>query len=213
MNSMTVRMRELLLGLFLATLATVAHGSPVADIEGVQVQANASTASPSGDCQFSVKESALRQRLLEDPEQQRGTLECDPELMAYAERRARQMAETDSVSHLSPDGVGPNEMLRDMGFELPDYYVGGRANSIESILGGEGEPDRTWEMFLQSRAHRDHLLGREEMYRAQSRYGIAHVFDPNSAHRNYWVVVIVEPRDPNQRPMTCTPPPSVCIVH
>ena len=211
MNCMLPKLRKRLLLLSLLSLAPIVQASPVGDVEGVQPGSD--TAAPAGECRFSAKEAALQERLLSDPRQQRGILQCDPELMEYAERRARQMADTDSVSHLSPDGSGPNEMLRAMGFELPDYYVGGRANSIESILGGEGDPRRTWEMFLESRAHRDHLLGGEDMYRSQTRYGIAHVFDPNSAHRDYWVVVIVEPRDPNQRPMTCTPPPSVCIVH
>lgn len=206
------RSLALLILLFVVT-PVPAFASPVGELEGVKPAAVSSDDRAQSDaCDFSATEAVIRDRLLSAPGQQRARLECDPRLMKFAHQRAVAMADSQSVTHIV-SGVGPNEQLRETGFELPDYYVGGRANSIESILGGEADPDRAWQMFLESRAHREHLLGKADMYRAQSRFGIAHVHDPNTAHRDYWVIVIVEPRDPNQRPMTCTPPPSICIVH
>lgn len=188
--------------------------SPDGEVDGLGMAENdAPVKSLSGSCDLSPTELLIARRLLENPRQERPVLECDPELMEFAEMRARDMAAHDYVSHVPPKGVGPNEMLRDLGYDLPGYYVGGRANTIESIIGGESDPERAWDMLLESQSHRDHLLGKGEVFHRQSRFGIAHVVNPNSAHRDYWVIVIVEPRDPDARPMTCTPPPSVCIVH
>lgn len=199
----------------LLLVAITSSASPLDDIQGVDP---GSTSPGRQDdvslaCEYSETEAVMVELLLHDPRQQRSELECDPELMEFARERARDMAENDYVGHVNSAGTGPNEMLRSRGYELPKYYVGGRSNAIESILGGEAKPRRVWEMLMDSAPHRSHLAGEGDIYRAQRRFGVAHVHHPRSAHRDYWVIVIVEPRDDSQRPMTCSPPPSICIVH
>lgn len=207
-----LRRAERLFCLFFLFVPATLMAGPVEDIEGPAPSSDISLPEPDGECDFTQEEVRLRDLLLSHPRQQRSELHCDPLLMEYAMMRAQQMASRDEVSHIGPDGQGPNEMLREMGYELPDYYVGGRTNNIESILGGEEKAERTWEMLLESPAHRAHLLGEGRVYAAQRRFGVAHLFDPNSAHRHYWVIVIVEPRDPNQKPMVCSPPPTICVT-
>lgn len=196
-------------------VALTSNASPVDDIQGVDPGNTSSDQQDdiSLECEYSKTEAVITELLMHDPRQQRSELECDPDLMRFARERARDMAENGYVGHVNSAGTSPNEMLRSRGYDLPKYYVGGRSNTIESILGGEARPRRVWEMLMDSAPHRSHLAGEGDVYRAQRRFGVAHVNHPRSAHRDYWVIVIVEPSDDNQPPMTCSPPPSICIAH
>lgn len=165
-----------------------------------------------GECEFSQKERELAEFLVGHEEQRRETLICDPHLTQFAKDRASDMAARDYFGHVTPERNGPNELLRATGYLMPKYYVGGIANSIESILAGEGRPKRAWRLLLQSPTHRRHLLGEDSMYAKQQRFGLAYVHQPDSKYAHYWVIVIAE-HGVSERPMTCTPAPPVCIVH
>jgi uncharacterized protein YkwD len=165
-----------------------------------------------GDCALSEDENIFAGLLKQHPQQARETLVCDPRLVEFARSRAFDMAERGYFGHVTPERKGPNALLRATGYEMPKYYVGGFANSIESILGGESNPDKVWRLLTASSVHRSHLLGLDEMYAAQTHYGIAYLHRPDSKFAHYWVVVIAKPGS-DDRAMTCTPAPPVCIVH
>src|SRR5690606_23741764 len=97
------------------------------------------------------------------------------------------------------------------GYIIPKYYVGGAANSVESILGGEADAKTAFQRLLQSATHRRHLLGEGETYAAQNRFGIAYLGEPKSRYAHYWVIIIAENRR-EDRPMICSPSPPICIV-
>lgn len=164
------------------------------------------------ECHLSSVESQLAEWLVTHAEQQRESLVCDPELHAFAGARAQDMADRNYFGHVTPDRKGPDELLRDTGYEIPKYYVGGISNSIESILAGEDEPRKAWQLFLDSTTHRNHLLGVGEIYGRQQRFGIAYLHQPDSHYAHYWVIVIAEHGSADQ-PMTCTPSPPVCMIH
>lgn len=163
-------------------------------------------------CMLSDEEALLAKFLEQHPDQSREDLVCDPRLMDFARSRAKDMADRDYFGHVTPDRKGPNALLRATGYEIPKYYVGGVANSIESILGGERSPAKAWRLLTESPVHRKHLLGQGETYAEQTHYGVAYLHQPESQYAHYWVVVIVKP-GAAERPMTCTPAPPVCIVH
>lgn len=158
------------------------------------------------------EERVIALLLLQHAEQAREALECDTHLLEFARSRAQDMAERDYFGHVTPDRVGPNELLRSSGYELPKYYVGGIANSIESMLAGEKDPDKVWKLLLSSSTHRNHLLGMDAMYLKQQKFGVGYFHKPESKYAHYWVVIIAE-NGRADRPMTCTPAPPVCIVH
>lgn len=165
-----------------------------------------------GECRLSPVEEQLAKWLVTDVEQQRESLVCDPDLHAFAIARAKDMADRNYFGHVTPDRKGPDELLRDTGYEIPKYYVGGISNSIESILAGEDEPRKAWQLFLDSSTHRKHLMGVGEMYRRQQRFGVAYLHQPASRYAHYWVIVIVE-QGSTDKPMTCTPSPPICMTH
>lgn len=210
----TVLLRiSVLMAVLLPAVSTAYATSPLGSVEGLNTSRSSVPADSGHTCEFSPQEIVMRDLLVQHPDQMRSTLECDPELMEFAEQRANDMAERDYFSHVTPEGHGPHDQLRESGYDLPRYYVGGRANAIESILGGEADPHQAWKLLLDSVSHRRHLLGEDDMFRAQRRFGVAHVRHDKSAHRDYWVIVIIEPKDPDEPKMTCTPPPSICIRH
>lgn len=166
----------------------------------------------SGECELSSVETLLAKWLVTHVEQQRETLICDPALHAFATARANDMAERHYFGHVTPERKGPDELLRGTGYEIPKYYVGGISNSIESILAGEADPQKTWQHFLNSSSHRKHLLGVGDMYGKQQHFGIAYLHKPESRYAHYWVIVIAE-NGSEDRPMTCTPSPPICMTH
>lgn len=162
-------------------------------------------------CEMSPVERRLAELLVHHPGQARDELKCDERLRAFARERGGDMAKRGYFGHVTPERSGPNELLRKTGYEMPKYYVGGITNSIESIIAGEDDPDKAWQLFMESPTHRKHLLGENSMYAKQRRFGIARVHVPASDYGYYWIVVIVEDGT-SDRPMICSPPPAFCIV-
>lgn len=181
----------------------------ILDLSVVAVKANDITI---GECELSRVENQLADWLMTHSGQKRETLVCDPALQEFAAARAKDMADRNYFGHVTPERKGPDELLRETGYEIPKYYVGGISNSIESILAGEDDPRQAWKLFLSSATHRNHLLGSGDMYAKQQRFGIAHLHQPASRYAHYWVIVIVEQGSADQ-PMTCTPSPPICITH
>jgi uncharacterized protein YkwD len=164
-----------------------------------------------GPCDLSREESALARQLTDKRLQQRRRLVCNPRLVTFARARARDFAERQYFAHVTPDRVGPNDLLRAWGYSLPDHYSRGLSNNVEAIAGGLAGPEAVWKALLDSTAHRVHLLGELPFYQEQDEFGIAHYYDPDTPHSHYWVVVLARPRKPGDPRMICTPAPGPCF--
>lgn len=162
-------------------------------------------------CAPSRKERALAELITRDPEQRRAVLVCDPLLEAVARERARDMATRRYFRHHTPEGVGPNDLLRARGFDLPGSYPTGRANTVEAIVGGFPDPKEVWEQLKGSTLHRAHTLGEDPTYLEQDLFGIGYVHEWHTPQVDFWVVLIARRAVPGEAEMLCSPPPSECI--
>ena len=104
------------------------------------------------------------------------------------------MARRRYFGHTNPDGFGPNYLVRQAGYVLPSYYgAEPDANNIESIAGGYPTAEATWQGWMSSSGHRDHLLGLTSFWAEQIEYGVGYAYDPTSPYRHYWVVITAKP--------------------
>jgi uncharacterized protein YkwD len=139
-------------------------------------------------CELGSEEKAVEGMMVADAGQQRVNPVCDPILSQVARARARDMALRDYFSHTNPDGNGPNLLVREAGFSLPDWYgTEQSANNIESISAGHPTADAAWQAWLNSSSHRTHVLGTEAFYAEQKAYGVGYYYNPNSHYHHYWV--------------------------
>lgn len=149
--------------------------------------------------------------LLLGSKQNRVSMGCKSELQAFARQRARDMARRGYFSHRTPEGKGPNQLLREAGYPLPPSYLGGLSNNIESIVGGVESPREVWHALIESGAHRPHLLGEGFLFEEQDEYGIAYFRDIYAPHVDYWVIVIARRARPYDQDLLCTPQPAECF--
>ena len=121
-------------------------------------------------------------------------LTCHRVLAQVARERALDMAQRRYFSHTTPEGYGPNYLVREAGYILPSYYgVENNANNIESIAAGNSTASATWQQWMGSSPHRTHLLGLIPFFAEQIEYGIGYAYDPNSPYRYYWVIITAKP--------------------
>lgn len=145
-------------------------------------------------CLTAAQEIQLAQLLVEDPQQQRPSLTCNNILAQVAHARAADMAEREYFDHVNPDGYGPNYLVEQAGYILPDFYGDDpQANYIESIAAGNSTVDATWQQWMNSPGHREHLLALNNFYKDQIEYGVGYAYDPNSPYRHYWVIITARP--------------------
>jgi uncharacterized protein YkwD len=141
-------------------------------------------------CGLNAEESSVAQMVVSHASQERDNPVCNPILAQVARGRARDMALRGYFSHTNPDGKGPNLLVREAGYLLPDWYGDeSGANNIESIGGGYTSPDGVWQGWLDSEKHRVHVLGTQSFYAGQNAFGIGYYFDPNSPLKHYWVFI------------------------
>jgi uncharacterized protein YkwD len=139
-------------------------------------------------CVLTAEEQVIANAVISDPGQKRANPICDPTLSLVARARARDMALRGYFSHVNPDGIGPNYLVREAGYALPDWYGDDRDdNNVESIAGGQPTPEAAWQAWLNSEGHRLHVLGEHGFYAAQDAFGIGYYYDPNSRLKHYWV--------------------------
>ena len=154
---------------------------------------------------------AVISQLLKGSSQKRTEISCSPLLQRYAEYRAEDMASRGYLSHTPPGRHGPNQMLREFGYPLPDQYLGGQSNGVESIAGGIESPQAVWQALLASPTHRPHLLGEGPGFAEQNEFGVAYRKNIRAPHVDYWVIVIARQQMPEDPSLICTPPPAVCF--
>lgn len=141
-------------------------------------------------CALNEQESLVAQFAENDPDQQRTNMICDSILSQVARAKARDMALNGYFSHTTPEGKGPNLLVREAGYSLPDWYSSSAtANNIESIGAGYQTPDAAWAAWLNSQSHRTHVLGTQSFYAAQEAYGVGYYYNPDSEYKHYWVFI------------------------
>jgi uncharacterized protein YkwD len=170
-----------------ATKAVAQSGSPTPRAYLPLVAQNPS-------CSLSPAEQQIARYMIQHPDQQRPSLTCHPILARVARERAEDMARRRYFAHTNPDGFGPNYLVRQAGYALPSYYgTEPDANNIESIAGGYPTAEATWQGWMDSSGHRDHLLGLNSFWAEQVEYGVGYACDPTSPYRHYWVVITAKP--------------------
>jgi hypothetical protein len=175
------------IALLLTTLPAAAHQIyvPLVSTDGSALRGAGGEPT---QCGLNNEELAVARLMLADGGQQRENPVCNSILAQVARARARDMALRDYFSHTNPDGDGPNLLVREAGYPLPDWYADEQAaNNIESIGGGYADPNAVWQGWLGSSGHRPHILGTDSFYADQEAYGIGYYFSGNSKYKHYWV--------------------------
>lgn len=133
---------------------------------------------------LSANEEAFFALVREHPEQARGVLLLDPRLCAAARSHALDMVTRGFYSHVSPEGIGPNERAKRAGFPLPNWYHQHLdANNIESYYYGSGSwnsPEKAFHWFMNSPMHKPQILAGSSFAAAQTMVGIGFAVNPRT---------------------------------
>jgi uncharacterized protein YkwD len=141
-------------------------------------------------CRLNANESAIANSMASDPNQNRPQLHCNSILAQVARARAEDMGRRGYFSHTTPEGYGPNHMVKQAGFVLPEWYDHSPgANNIESIAAGYNTAQKAWDAWMKSSRHREHLLAEDQFWAEQVEYGIGYAFVEGSPYLHYWVVL------------------------
>lgn len=140
------------------------------------------------------QEQAIANNMINDPDQKRPFLNLDPILAAVARARAEDMAKRNYFSHVNPDGVAANYLVRQAGYVLPDWWgTSPTDNYIESIAAGYSTPQAAWNGWMNSPGHRTHIIGLDPFYAAETSYGVGYYYDASSTYKHYWVILTAPP--------------------
>jgi uncharacterized protein YkwD len=141
------------------------------------------------------QEQAIADYMVTDPNQGRPTMVLDPIIEQVARARARDMAVRNYFSHVNPDGVAANYLLRQAGCQLPAWWgADPTANYVESIAAGSPSASVTWTAWMNSPPHEVDLLGQNSFFATETHYGVGYYYDPNSTYQYYWVVITAPPQ-------------------
>ncbi|GIV77329.1 MAG: hypothetical protein KatS3mg050_1723 [Litorilinea sp.] len=205
LDALVMRSARLLLLVILATSVTIlsvhaqdAPAEPFAPSSRIYLPMVANTGNDASgaraECHLSPQEQQIADLLTGAPEQQRPEMRCHPVLATVARQRAEDMANRGYFGHVTPEGYGPNYLVMQAGFDLPDWYdLSPDGNNIESIAAGYGTAQATWEQWMGSSGHRVHLLGEHPFYREQVEFGAGYAANPNSPYVHYWVILTAPP--------------------
>ncbi len=145
-------------------------------------------------CGMNAQANEMAALLTGSAEQQSAGIICNSILTQVAQNKAADMASRNYFGHVTPDGFGPNSLVQQAGYVLPGYYGDdSTANYIESIAAGRSTAGNTWNQWMTSETHRNHLLGLTDFYARQVEFGVGYVNVPGSPYTHYWVVIIAEP--------------------
>ncbi len=146
-------------------------------------------------CHLSPEEQAIFDMARSDPDQQRATMYCNPTLAKVARARAEDMANNNYFGHVDSDGFGPDYLVQQAGYVLPDYYGTGKdVNYIESIAAGQADAASAWQGWMNSEHHRPHLLGLLSFTAAQTEVGVGFAKAPGSTYIYYWSFISAPPQ-------------------
>ncbi|WP_341501821.1 CAP domain-containing protein [Gallaecimonas sp. GXIMD4217] len=139
-------------------------------------------------CELNPQEQQLAKILTGSAEQRRPQLTCNPLLAKAARERARMLAEAGEVSHRLPDGRGPNQYLRELGYPLWSLFSG--FNQVEAVAGGYDTAADAFEHFTFSGSHRPLVLGEDPYFLQQDEFGVGYHYRWQSPHVHYWVLIL-----------------------
>jgi hypothetical protein len=128
---------------------------------------------------FVVKEDSLKDEfevqlfdlIYQSSYQRRTAMHQHPLLWLAAQKKADDMAEKNYFGHTSPSGFTANELVRSVGYKLPDWYRA-KGNNVESISIGGGKPENVAIGWLNSPGHRKHVFAEDKFYKDQLCIGI-----------------------------------------
>lgn len=128
-------------------------------------------------------------KLLEkDKEQQRATVIWDKKLAKAAQKHVEDMAKRKYFSHITPEGVWPNQRVRESGYKLAADWPDS-ANYVESICAGQETAEEAWGAWMNSPTHRTHLLGLTPFFASETHVGVGFYEQEESPFWWYWCVV------------------------
>ena len=162
----------------------------IAPAQAESQHAMVSLPSDTFQCGNSEQAKKLAQLIVNDKNQARTQIHCNPTLVAIAEQKAKDMAEEGLVSHFL--GGSPNTRLRNAGLTLPSYYGDAMSNQVEALAGGYQTAKKVWHALKSSFSHKQHLLGEIPFYAEQNEIGIAFFKDYKTPHVEYWVIYITK---------------------
>jgi len=150
-----------------------------------------SRSAQASSCEYFTNDERLIASLMWNTSAQgRPYLSCDPILTQVARARAYDMASRGYFGHVNPDGIGPNYLVEQAGYRLPDWWGDHpSANYIESIAAGYRTTQEAWDAWMVSPRHLEHVLAYTPFFREQVMYGIGVVEVPGSQYERYYVVL------------------------
>lgn len=116
-------------------------------------------------------EDALFELVANSPNQQRTIMIRHPLLDLAAYKKAQDMVDRNYWGHIAPDGKASNDVIRSVGYMLPEQYKAGK-NNCESLSKGAGVPKEVAEGWWTSDKHKIHVYGLDKFYREQQCIGL-----------------------------------------
>ncbi len=139
--------------------------------------------------------------------QKRPIQTLNPLLCKIARLKAEGMAAKTYFSHVSPQKIGPNQHLDNYGYELPEYFLRGEANSVESIFAGTAsykEPQFVVDNWAKSPTHRVHIFGETPFHASTTQIGVGS--SVSKLGKTYFVFYSAPPNLKNTKPPTLVLP-------
>ena len=166
--------------LILPAVSAGANGDPIVDAQQLVYEINLARWNPS---EFAI-ESGVPMPLGIPA---RPPVALAPSLGGSSMLKANELADYDYFSHQSAvTGKWPNELARDHGFALPEWWSDD-ANYIESLHGGSDSPYHVLGSFAGSPSHRVHIFGEGPVgsggFADYDQIGVG-----RSSNENYWAV-------------------------
>lgn len=146
-------------------------------------------------CGNNPQAAELAELIRQHPQQTRKQLNCNEKLSHIAEFKVELLSQNDIIMH-NIGHLTPNQLLRDNGYSLSSSYpiLG---NQVEAIAAGEKNATATFNQLLNSKIHRNLLLGNADFYLPQNEIGVAYLRQNNAPYEYYWVIYLA---DTNERP-------------
>ena len=158
------------------------------------------TPAPAFNCGISSQENKLAKLAKSHPGQERPEMNCHPILSEVAHQRAMDMAQNGYFSHVNQEGHGPNFLVEEAGYDLPEWWSDSPTlNYIESIAGGYATADEAWNAWIKSNSHRTHVLGKNDFWAEQTNYGMGYIYIEGSPFGHYWVFISAPPEGSQQQ--------------
>jgi len=110
--------------------------------------------------------------LTADLRQQRPDLHICPALAQAAAWKAQDIIAGNYWSHQAANGEWPNATVRRFGCALPAEY-GDNWNGVEMLAAGSPNAPAIFKALASSPAHKAHLFGENDFFRAQAHSGVA----------------------------------------